>query len=155
MIRIERDRQFWLDVASHPAVAGSVMGLDAQAVADHAQDPRILPLASEHGGFLFCQLDGLGFVRELHTLYMPQGWGREVLQAAKEAFTVVFEIAQIVTTYEMRANHRSQPPRSFGFVAAGDWQTSIVGDLRAWVLTREAWQQSPAHRRHLCHLSRH
>ncbi|MGI8839951.1 MAG: hypothetical protein ACR2F8_04070 [Caulobacteraceae bacterium] len=149
MIRLERDPAFWRDIASHPAVAGAVMGLDPDAVAAAAQRPSQLPLASDNGGFLFGQMDALGLVRELHTLYRPAGWGREVAGAAKEAFEWVFSAAQVVVTHELENNPHSRPPRSFGFTPAGEWQATVIGPLRAWVLTRAAWEASPAHGRML------
>ncbi len=155
MIREERDPAFWFEVASHPAVLGAVMGLSPAQVAQCSQKPEILPLASMNGGFLFCRMDQIGITVELHTLYRPAGWGKEVSSAAKEAFAWVFRTHQIVTTYELQANDRSQPPRSFGFVRCGEWQQTPAGLLRAWVLTRAAWEASPAQRRYLrCHSSR-
>jgi hypothetical protein len=148
VIREERDGAFWFEIASHPAVKGAVMGLDPRAVAEAAMRPTLLPLASDNGGFLFGRMDGLGLVRELHTLYRPAGWGREAAGAAKEAFAWVFAAAQVVVTYEMQANPRSRPPRSFGFTQAGAWRRTAAGALRAWVLTRAAWELSPAHRRY-------
>jgi hypothetical protein len=148
VIRLERDSAFWFEIASHPAVRGAVMGLDPQAVAEAALRPTLLPLASDNGGFLFGQMDAMGVVRELHTLYRPAGWGREVAGAAKQAFAWVFQTAQVVVTYEMQANEKSRPPRSFGFTPAGEWQMTAAGALRAWVLTRAAWELSPAHRRY-------
>jgi len=148
-IREERDQAFWFDIASHPAVQGAIMGLDPRQIAEVSQRPTILPLASDNGGFFFGQMDGLGLVRELHTLYRPAGWGREVARAGKEALEWVFRAVQIVTTYQIEANPLSQPPRSFGFVQAGEWQKTAVGSARMWVLTRAAWEASPAHKRML------
>jgi hypothetical protein len=107
-----------------------------------------MPLASEHGGFMFVRQDAFGFVCELHTLFTPEGWGREVSAAAKQAFNAVFLLNyQAVITLEVRANPRSQPPRSYGFAQAGDWRMSPAGEVRLWVLTRAAWEASPANRR--------
>ena len=147
MIREERDPAFWREIASHPACAGAMMGLDVGAVAAAAMRPELIPLASDNGGFFFCRMDALGMMVELHTLYRPAGWGREVARAAREACEWIFRTYQMIVTYEIEANAHSQPPRSFGFVRAGDWQSTPVGALRAWVLTRAAWEASPAHRR--------
>lgn len=147
MIREERDPAFWLEIASHPALAGALMGLDPVQVAEVCQRPNILPLASENGGFFFGRMDGLGAVLELHTLYRPKGWGREVATAGKAALALVFSQAQAVMTFELRDNRRSQPPRSFGFEQAADWESSAIGEARVWVLTRRAWEASPAGRR--------
>lgn len=150
MIREERDPAFWFEIASHPAIAGALMGLDSLAVAQTALRPSILPLASENGGFFFGRMDGLGMACELHSLYRPAGWGREAASAGKEALQWVFGAYQVVITFETLANPRSRPPLSFGFVRAGDWRKTVIGQLRLWVLTKLAWETSPAHRRLTC-----
>lgn len=147
MIREERDPVFWAEIAAHPALAGALMGISAAAVAEMAVQPSILPLASDNGGFFFGRMDALGLTVELHTLYRPEGWGHEVSTAAKQAFEWIFASAQVVVTCEVDGNHKSAPPRSFGFAPTGDWQPTPVGLLRPWVLTKRAWQASPAHRR--------
>ena len=148
-IREERDPEFWGEIASHPAIQGAMMGLTPVQVAAASQRPQIVPLASDNGGFFFCRMDQIGMIAELHTLYRPAGWGREVARAGKEALEWVFRAVQIVTTYQIEANPLSQPPRSFGFVQAGEWQKTAVGSARMWVLTRAAWEASPAHKRML------
>lgn len=150
MIREQRDPGFWQTVAEHPGVAPHVfLGHGPVSLAALVTHDSVLPLASEHGGFLFCRLDGPGRLWELHTMYTPEGWGREVLQAAKAAFSRVFEQAQVVTTYEVEGWWRSRPPKSFGFQRAGDFQAvpEIGAALSTWILTRTAWETSPAHRR--------
>lgn len=150
-LRVERDPQFWLEVASHPAVAG-LMGVSTNfaALAQIVGNPAILPLAAEHGGFLFVQRDSLGRVLELHTLFTPEGWGREVHGAAKEAFSRVFRDADLVFTAQMEANSRSQPPRSFGFRPIGEFVPTSFGSARTWILTGDAWKASPGARSQ-CH----
>lgn len=150
MIREARDPGFWQAVADHPEVAPHVLlgrpDLDLAAIVTHES---VLPLASDNGGFLFCRLDGLGRLWELHTLYRPEGWGREVLLAAKQAFQRVFEVGQVVTTYEVEGWWRSRPPKSFGFQQAGEFRAvpDLGAALSTWVLTKAAWEASPAHRR--------
>ena len=151
MIREERDPAFWSAIAAHPAVAPHML-LNGGTV-DMAQVvslPTVLPLAAKHGGFLFAQLDNIGRIYELHTLFTPDGWGREVLQAAKQAFARVFaQGAQLVTTYEVEGWWRSRPPKSFGFLRAGDFRAvpELGAALSTWVLTSDAWDNSPARRR--------
>ena len=152
MIRIERDPAWWTAIAAHPAVAGALLGLAPEAVGALAARPDLLPLAADHGGFFFGRSDATGFSCELHTLFTPEGWGREVLLAALEAFSMVFSLGfSLVTTFEVEGNAKSRPPLTFGFAIAGDWRETPVGPLRLWILTREAWTASPARRRHLCH----
>lgn len=152
MIRLERDPAFWVGVASHPAVAQALAGMAPAAVASIVARDDVLPLAAEHGGYLFRRLDPLGHICELHSLFTPDGWGREALTAGLQAINAVWIAGyQLVTTHQVRANPRSQPPRTFAFTPAGDWRPSPIGDVRLWTLSRLAWESSPAARRHLSH----
>ena len=150
-IRIERDPAFWVAVAGHPEVAPTLLGMDPAAVGRIAARPDVLPLAADHGGFLFARADLAGFVCELHSLFTPEGRGREALTAGIEAINAVWLAGyQAVTTFEVQANPRSRPPRTFGFARAGDWRATPIGPLRLWILSRQAWDASPAQRRALC-----
>lgn len=157
MIREERSPAFWQGVADHPEVASRVfLGGQSHDLSAIVASPNVLPLASEHGGFLFARLDGFGRVYELHTMYRPEGWGREVLTASKLAFAKVFDLgAQLVSTYEVEGWWRSRPPKSFGFIRAGGFRPvpGIIPHLSTWVLTSDAWDASPARRRVKCQLS--
>ena len=150
MVTLDRDPAFWRWVFDHPAVkphAGLGLSVDFEPL---LADARVTPLRAVNGGYLFVQLDGLGRVRELHSLFRPEGWGREALLAGKAALAAVFAAgAQVVTTYEARGNRRSQPPLSFRFQPAGDFAPDPLtkAELRTWVLTRSAWEGSPAYRR--------
>jgi hypothetical protein len=148
VIREHRDPEFWIGVYEHPAVKPHV-GLGGELdVAAVVSNPLVVPLRADHGGFLFIRLDGLGRVHELHTLFTPEGWGREVASAAKEAFGLMFDRgADLIVTYEVAGNRRSQPPLSFRFQAAGGFAPDLGASLRTWVLTRSAWEASPAFRR--------
>src|SRR6516225_9609510 len=131
-LRVERDPGFWQAVAAHPAVAPLIGGyLAPEALTAFVLRQDVLPLASVHGGYLFAARDPLGFACELHTLFTPEGWGREALEAAVIAFNAVFLAGyQIVFTFEQQANRRSQPPLSFGFRCAGDWRATPYGAMR-------------------------
>jgi hypothetical protein len=146
-VRIERDGAWWARVAAHEAVAAHI-GVSPAEVALFACDQRVVPLAAEHGGFLFRNLDGLGFVFELHTLFTPEGWGREVAAASHEAFRLMFGgRTSAIVTHEQRDWWRSVPPKSHGWTLAGDWRETPVGELRMWILTLSAWAASPAVKR--------
>lgn len=155
MIRIERDPAFWRAVAEHPEVASRLgAAMTPEALTGFVGRDDVLPLASRHGGFLFVRQGPLGFTAELHTLFKPEGWGREALEAAVEAFNAVWLCGfQEITTFEHEANRRSRPPLSFGFKRAGDWRGTPWGSMRLWTLTLEAWRTSPAamRRRNPCH----
>ena len=149
MIRIERDPAFWRAVASHPAVAPALVGLSPELAGEIARRPEVIPLAAEHGGFLVVRRDALGFVGEIHSLFMPQGWGREAIEAGWQALNGLWLAGfQTLVTFEAEGNPRSRPWRAFGFQTCGPWRETSAGTLRQWVLTREAFAASPgAHRR--------
>lgn len=150
MIAEDRSVAFWRDVLDHPLVKPHVaMGQEIDLAALLASD-RVTPMRAAHGGFMFVQLDGLGRVYELHTLFTPEGWGREVFCAAVEAFDLMFARgARLITTYEVLGNWRSRPPRTFRFEAAGDFDhaAQIGADVRTWFLTAPAWSHAPARKR--------
>ena len=147
-VRIERDPAWWEAIASHPAVGGALHGVEPATIGRIAAMPSMLPLAAQHGGFMFGAMDGFGFVRELHTLFTPEGWGREAVMAGVEALQILFAgPCQAVVTYEVAENHRSRPPKRFGFVAAGEFVETPFGALRLWMLTRLAWEAAPIRKR--------
>lgn len=150
MIREDRNPDFWAAVMAHPEVAPHVTFGQAVDVAAILENPWVTPLRADHGGFLFVRLDGMGRVHELHTMFTPEGWGREVLQALKEAVAEMFERgAQIIVTYDVEGNWRSRPPKTFRFEVCGDFAPvpDFPHRLRSWVLTRAAWDASPARQR--------
>lgn len=150
MIREERDPTFWRAIYDHPQVHPHVslgQDIDLPALVAH---PSVTPLAAEHGGFLFVRLDGLGRVYELHTMFSPDGWGREVLLALKAACERIFDSgAQLITTYEVEGNWRSKPPKTFRFEACGEFASAepYQHRFRTWALSRANWVASPARQR--------
>jgi hypothetical protein len=145
----ERDVAWWRSVGEHPAVKPHV-GLGRDLDFALVSDPVVTPLRSENGGFLFLRLDGLGRVQELHTLYRPEGWGKEVLAALKAAVAEMFARgAQLITTHEVEGYYRSRPPKTFRFEPCGDFApvAGFAVSTRTWVLRREAWEASPARQR--------
>lgn len=148
---IDRDPAFWLAVYEHPMVKPYV-GLGREIdIAGFVSEPAVMPWRGDHGGYLFTRLDGLGRVLELHSLFTPQGWGREALMVAKCAFVAMFETADLLVTHEVFGNPRSRPPRSFRFAPAGEFRPALGAYLRTWTLTRTAWEGSPARRKMKCH----
>ena len=139
VLLINRDPAFWIDVASHPEVSKRLLGFDPEMIRGFVANPNILPLASTNGGFLFCRLDNLGRCWELHTLFKPEGWGREALLAAKDAATMIFEDGDAIITYEIEGDYRSRPPKTFGFKPLGPFRPGLGKNLRSWLLSREDW----------------
>lgn len=142
----DRDPAFWFSIFNHPDVKPHMGGLfDIGPVVTH---PSVIPLRTEHGGYLLHRLDGLGRVYDLHALYRPEGWGKEACTGLKSALAWIFAAgAQLVTAQEVEGWWKSRPPRSFGFRPAGDFAPSEFGSLRTWVLTKAAWETSPARSR--------
>lgn len=152
-IRIERDPAFWRAVAWHPAVRPCLLGMPPNEVGRQAIRTDVIPIAAEHGGFLIFRKDPLGFTVELHTLFTPEGWGREVHQAAWEALILIWRLGhQSLFTFEAANNPRSRPPLSFGFQACGPWRETPLGRLRQWTITQQSFAASPAanRRRNKC-----
>lgn len=147
MIREERDPAFWERVASHPACAAALMGIEPRHFAAEAVAELHIPLASENGGFIFVPRDAFGRVAELHTVFTPEGWGREAALAGKQALQIVFELFDLVITYERVGDWRTRPPRSFGFKPCGDAFEMSEATWRTWQLSRDSWRGSPAHAR--------
>jgi len=150
MIRIERDRAWWTAVAAHPAVIDTLHGMPPEDIGDVAARPDVLPFATANGGFLVAPLDALGFARDMHAMYRPEGWGREAAFAFAEVLEALFwGGCQVVNVYEVETNVKSRPPRTSGFIQAGDWRGTPFGRLRLWTLTQRNWFASLARRR-LC-----
>lgn len=143
---INRDPGFWGRIVSHPDVAPSLGLLKPEVFAGLAESEWVYPFASRNGGYLFLQQDGLGRVFEVHAVFTPDGWGREATRTGVEALSS-FDW-QVVTTSEIAGRFR--PPLSFGFRPAGGFEPSPLGPLRTWILTRAAWEASPAYRRTIC-----
>ncbi len=145
MIRVERDPGFWTAVAAHPDVRPHMHGLDPEAVGRLVALDSVIPLAAQHGGFIFTKTDPMAFICELHTLFTPEGWGREAMVSGTEALALLWTSGlKMVTTFETSDNAKSRPPKTFGFLLAGDWRDTMFGALRMWVLTQNAWSASPA-----------
>lgn len=144
MIRVERDPAFWVDVLSDPSLAHMRGDLEPAAIIPALE--RAIPLAAEHGGFLFFPADSFGHAFELHTLFKPAGWGREAFSAAREAFDYIFERGDLVITHET-PHPQSRPPKTFRFEPCGEFRDGPHGSYRLWLLTKDAWRASPARRR--------
>lgn len=143
MIRIERDPGFWRWVTDSPEVRAGAL-LDPGAVLDQLiADPAVVPVAGANGGYLFLQRDGAARVYELHSLFRPEGWGREVVTAGKAALALMFRRGMdILFTYSVDGAPRSRPPKSLGFAPAGEHVTGLGRRLQTWALTRADWRQA-------------
>ena len=115
MIRIERKPGLWEVGRPSGMRPGPLWGSYAGSGGIHGGPAHRPALAAEHGGFFFTRLDALGLVMELHTLFTPEGWGREVLTAAKAACHVVFRgRCQVMTTMEWPTTRAPSRPGPSG-----------------------------------------
>lgn len=144
----QRDPAFWRAVVSHPAVEGALLGHNPDFLDGLIANPAVLPLASKHGGLVFVGRDAFGKVYELHSMFTPEGWGREVSACAKQAFERIFDAgADLVFTHEQVGQWRTRPPKSFGFVTMGEPFEHELGCFRLWGLSALNWQKSVARER--------
>lgn len=138
-----RDPAFWRPVCEHPDVKPRVdHGGEGDWLPGLLESPLCLPFRGEHGGYFLVRSDHLGRVWDLHAAFAPEGWGRDANRTLK-ALLGSLGAWDVITVHEVAGNWRSRPPKSFGFRVAADFR----GELRTWVLTRAAWEASPAHRR--------
>ena len=146
-IRIERDPAFWRGILAHPGVSHVMRGIDPGAALDAViLNSTVQPVASEHGGWLFVQMDPFGRVFDLHAAFTPEGLGREAVEALKYGLNTLDPDCCFV--FEVDDEPRSKPPLSFGFRKAGEpHMVPFFGMMTTWVLTREAWEASPVRRR--------
>lgn len=149
---INRDVAFWDRIATHPEVAPHIfMGKAPETLAPLITNDRVRPYASEHGGVVFVPADSCGLAFEMHTLFTPEGWGREVAINGKAFVQDLMRTASLILTHEQEGHWRSRPPRSHGWVSTGDFtDTGLSARLRLWTLTREAWIASPVGRKMQC-----
>lgn len=149
---INRDPSFWDSIANHPQVSPFVfMGKEAGSLEGLVTHPDALPMASENGGLIFVKMDLVGLVRELHTMYRPEGWGREVARHAPLFMDEAFNHCSLITTHEQEGEWRTRPPRSHGWTVSGEFMDcGLNKKLRLWLLTREAWIGSPVGRKLQC-----
>lgn len=149
---INRNVKFWDAVAQHESVAPFVfMGTEKQSLAPLIECEKNIPCASTTGGILFVQMDHLGLIFEMHTMFLPDGWGREVAMFGACALNRVFEKAQMVVTYEQEDHWRSRPPKSHRWKSAGSFvDHGLPKRLKMWYLTKEDWLSSPVGKKTRC-----
>jgi hypothetical protein len=144
-VRVERDPAWWRAVADHPAVSPEI---DYRGRLDFSfvEDPAVVPLALDHGGFLFHRT---GHTYGLHALFTPGGWGKEVAHGLKLATEHMIGLgARGFTTAEVRGHRNSRPPLSHGWRCVGEFEPGLLGlVMRPWSLSLADWRASPAFRR--------
>lgn len=147
-IRIERDPEFWRGILAHPDVRHVMRGIDPGAALDAViRNSTVQPVAAEHGGWLFVQMDPFGRVFDLHAAFTPEGCGREAVDTLKHGLEALNPDCCFV--FETDDEPRSRPPLSFGFRRSGvpHYEPMLGTNVTTWVLTREAWEASPVRRR--------
>lgn len=146
-----RDAKWWDSIATHPEVSPHVfMGFEPVSLSGLVEAENNLPLRSENGGVILVGLDAFGLVREMHTMYSPEGWGREVASNGKLFMQEAFKTTQVLFTHEQEGNWKSRPPRSHGWKQASDYrEVNLPKRLKLWMLTRDDFYSSPVGRK-LC-----
>lgn len=138
------DAEWWDEIAAHPEVAPHIfLGHPPFSLSLLLDQPGAFGLKSENGGCIFIPRDPLGMVLEMHTLFRPEGWGREVAKVVRSFMQTAFESASVILTHEQEGHWRSRPPKSHGWVPCADYQdVGLPRRLRLWALTREGWMNS-------------
>lgn len=133
----------WAEIAADPTVKAHIApDTDFDWWTPLLAHPAVRTVESPNGGYFLVQLDPLGRTWELHAAFKPQGWGREAHGLLKAALRDL-EGWDVILASEVAGNWRSRAPKSFGFRPAGPF----AGQYRTWILTRAAWEASPARRR--------
>lgn len=138
-----RDPAFWRPVVEHPDVKAAVtLDVVGDWLTPVLESPAVTPFRGRFGGYFLHALDPMGRHLDLHAAFRPEGWGRDSYDTLIAALR--FHSGwDVMTASEVEGNWRSRAPRSFGFRPA----TGFRGGFRTWVLTRDAWEASPAYRR--------
>lgn len=137
---INRDPEFWNRISNHPDVAKTKFGEDVSFEAVTFE--HVFPFSSKHGGYILVKIHPICGIWDLHAMFTPEGWGKEAHALGVELLNTLPQW-QLITAQETQFKN-SQPPRSFGFVEAGPFTETPYGDWRTWILTRKAWEGSPA-----------
>lgn len=106
---------FWARIANDPTVRPTLGGEGPLAFDDLLDRPDVVALATEHGGFIFTQAFPARW--EMHSLFLPQGRGRAVLSAFREAARFMFSATDCVEIITKAAD--SNRPAQFMACRAG------------------------------------
>lgn len=137
-----RDPSFWRPICEHPEVKPHVsLGSEHDWLTPLLENPRVLPFIGERGGYFLVDM-AHGRIWDLHAAFLPSGWGKDASATLKRLLGAL-RGWDAVTSLEVEGNWRSRPPRSFGFRPAAPMRDGY----RTHVLTRTAWEASPAFRR--------
>ena len=149
---INRSADFWDSVAFDPDVAPFVfMDAPRQSLSVLVGDESNEPFASDNGGVLFVKTDHLGSIYEMHTMFRPEGWGREVAITGAKALHHIFSKALLVFTYEQEGHWQSRPPKSHRWKSSGEFiDQGLSKRLKLWYLTRDDFLSSPVGKKSLC-----
>ena len=135
------DGQRMQRIIEHPSVFPHVSLGDAHVdLVKHVENPENICLMNEWGGFLFVKLSDTEY--EVHTQFLPQGRGRRVIKAAREALNEMFRKCERITTYVPDGNKGADSLcRAFRFASDGRCTVMTAEgrmvDMERRYLTRE------------------
>lgn len=140
-------REFWEPIVTHPQVEPMVFAgmatIDdflAWLEQDDVHEERY-----EGGGIVYVDKDG---VQELHIAFLPEFWGRPVVEAVRQSFKKKMTEVPAVILREQEGFFRTRPPLSHGWRVLEDYEPSIFKHrTRRWILTQEAWYSSAVGRK--------
>lgn len=118
MLERQADPRHLNGVANDPRVFPLIAfdGCDRFDLTKALDDPTTYALATEYGGFIFVRQQPA--IYQLHTMFLPEGWGRHAYRAAIEAAQWMFTRTDCmeILTVSPDDNPRSRPFRGLGFV---------------------------------------
>lgn len=107
--------------------------------------PEVHEERYEGGGLVFVEKDG---GQEVHVAFLPEFWGRPVALAFRDCFSRKMKEIEVVFAGEQENHWRTRPPISHGWQVLEDYAPSVLPvRTRRWMLTRDAWNNSPVGRK--------
>lgn len=140
-------REFWTPILTDPAVERlSLCGMgtvdDFLAWMDSA---NVTEYRYRNGGLVFVNK---GDFDEVHVAFRPSEWGRSVALAFRDCFARKMRDGRPVVAGEQEGEWRTKPPISHGWAVLNEFEGSVLPRrVRRWILTLDAWQDSPVGRK--------
>lgn len=141
------DRDFWTPILEDEQA--SRLALCGMASIDDFLWFLTLPNVSQHrydgGGIVFVNK---GSYDEVHVAFHPSKWGRHVAMCFRDCFAKKMKSGVPVVAGEQEGEWRTKPPITHGWKVIGSFEKSVLPRrVRQWILTQDAWNNSPVGRK--------
>lgn len=140
-------REFWTPILSRQEVER--LSLCGMGTIDDflwwLDQPGVSEERYEGGGLVFVDK---GEYDEVHVAFEPEQWGRPVALAFRDCFARRMKQGKPIVAGEQEGEWRTKPPISHGWKVLSDFEGSVLPRrVRRWILTRDAWNNSPVGRK--------